>query len=103
MIQFFDKVIERLLKRSMLRKRTTIIENTIKSYSKQYQSDAATVEELKALLEAEAASMSAIIDKSVIHAGMIRARYIFWITVIISTALAVALAVYPLTTSIVPF
>lgn len=103
MLEFIDKKIESYMKRGLHKKRDKIIADAIKKFTDTHQLDADKIEELHEKLVADTDRFLKIIDRSVLRAGLIRARYVFWITSIVGTAIVVALAAYPVTTSIAPF
>lgn len=103
MIGFIDKRIEKLLKRALHKKRDAIFRKTLDDYITTHNPDEATIAALTKKLEDDIDRIITLADRSVIHANMLRARYVFWITAIIGTAIVVALAVYPVTTAIAPF
>lgn len=103
MLGFIDKKIEALMQKSLHKKREKMIAKALKDYVAGHPLDEAQTEELRERLESDTDRFLKIIDRSVLRAGLLRARYVFWITAIFGTAIVVALAAYPVTTSIAPF
>ncbi len=103
MIGPIDKWIEKLIARTVRKKRNKILRETIDAYIEKHHPDDETLAELKEALEVEMDRIFAFLERSLIHASVLRARYTFWITAIISTAIIIALASFPITTSIAPF
>ncbi len=87
----------------MRKKRDTIISDTIKAYITTHHPDEETLVALNEKLLEDADLLSASMDKSIIRASIQRARYTFWISAIIGTSIVIALAAFPITTSIAPF
>lgn len=103
MIGFIDKKIAQFLKRVMHKKRSKIIAKTLADYQREHDADENTLAALNEKLELEATRIIAIVDESIIEERIKRARYTFWVTAIVGTAVVVAVAAFPITTSIAPF
>jgi hypothetical protein len=103
MISFIDKKIETWMARGLHKTREKVLKRTLEAYIAKHNPDEDTQAELKAILETEIDHLYIALDKSVIRASIHRARYTFWITLVISTAIIIALASFPVTTSIAPF
>lgn len=85
MFSFFDKPIEKLFKRGLYKQRQYYIRKAINKFIKQNHPDERTIAALKAKLEEEADRVYAIVDKSVLRAGIKRAKWTFLLTAIAST------------------
>lgn len=103
MIGLIDKAIEKILKRALHKKRDAIFQKTLDDYITTHNPDEETIAALTKKLNDDIDRIITLADRSIIHANMLRARYVFWITAIIGTAIVLALAAYPVTTSIAPF
>lgn len=103
MIGPIDKLITRILRRVMHKRREKVIEQKITDYLLTHQLDEASIIELNEKLQLEAMRIIAIVDESILSERIKRARYTFWVTAIIGTVVVVALASYPVTTSLAPF
>lgn len=103
MIGPIDRLIEKLIARTVRKKRNKILNETIAAFVLKHKPDDETLADLKEALEAEMDRIFAFLERSLIHASVRRARYTFWITAVISTAIIIALASFPITTSIAPF
>lgn len=103
MLGFIDKKIESYMKRGLYRKRDKIVAKTVDEFAAAHKLDEAKTEELRTKLIADTDRFIKIVDRSVLRAGLIRARYVFWVTAILGTVLVLALASYPPTTGIAPF
>lgn len=98
-----DKLIEKILRRAMRSKKEKIVNKKFAEYCKKFGLNEDEAVKLREKLETECLRIIAIVDESILRERIKRARYTFWITAIIGTAVIVALAAYPVTTSIAPF
>lgn len=103
MIGFVDKKIKKLLKRILHKRRDKFLNKTIKKYMTEHSADTETIKALRDALNLELDRIFAIVDNSIINARLKQARYTFWITAIIATCITLSVAVFPITTSLLPF
>lgn len=104
MIWFIDRWLKKILSKRLHQKRDAHIQKAIQKYQASHpDADDETLAALREKLESEITRVFAVADESIIATGLIRARITFWVSAVFSTIIVLALAQFPITTSLVPF
>jgi hypothetical protein len=85
MFKFIDRKIEKYMLKRLHKRRKKIVNEAIAAFRKKHANCSQEVlDVLVVLIEKEANRIYPMIDKSILHAGIKRARYVFWVTTISS-------------------
>lgn len=103
MFPFIDKPIFRWMCKVFHKRSLKIVEASINKYIEKNHPDEETLEALRKLLTGEMMRVCDFSDNAITLARIKQARLTFWVTAILGTAITVAVAVYPPTTSLVVF
>jgi hypothetical protein len=91
MIGYFDKKIRSLLKRHLGKRCDIVLSKTLNDYIANNHLDERAAAAFKKVLNLEMNRVIEIADSSILNATIQRARYTFWVTAIVGTAIAIAL------------
>lgn len=103
MFPFIDKPIFRWMSKIFHKRSLKIVEASINKYIEKNHPDEETLAALRKLLTGEMIRVCDFSDNAITLARIKQARLTFWVTAILGTAITVAVAVYPPTTSLVVF
>lgn len=101
MIGIIDRLIGNFITRKLHEYRDRVINATIALFTERHHPDEQTLADLHNTLNLEIERVYAIADSSIIRARILQARYTFWITAVVATAITVGMATYPIS-NIVP-